>query len=146
TGLQVGTRVRVAGLEAGEVLEVALPSRPSDRFRVRMRLRQDVRPLVRTDSVAAIQTDGIVGSAFIQVSVGTDEAAPVMPGATIAGTDPIEFADLIQEGRETFRTVSREIIDLKDEVSGAVVVLSETLETANDVIADVGGDVGALTE
>ena len=42
TGLQVGTRVRVAGLDAGEVLDIALPARPSDPFRIRMRLREDL--------------------------------------------------------------------------------------------------------
>jgi phospholipid/cholesterol/gamma-HCH transport system substrate-binding protein len=145
TGLQVGTRVRVAGLEAGEVLEIGLPSRPSDRFRVRMRLREDVRQLVRADSTCAVQTDGIVGNAFIQISVGTDGAAPVAPGDTIAGIDPIEFADLIQEGRDTFRTVAREVIDVKEDVSAAVDVLTETIATANGVIANVGRDVGTLT-
>ncbi|MDH4066414.1 MAG: MCE family protein, partial [Acidobacteriota bacterium] len=29
TGLQVGTRVRLAGLDAGEVLEIRVPRRPS---------------------------------------------------------------------------------------------------------------------
>jgi phospholipid/cholesterol/gamma-HCH transport system substrate-binding protein len=138
TGLQAGTRVRVAGLDAGEVLEIALPTRPSERFRVRMRLREDVRPLVRTDSTAGVQTDGIVGNAFIQIGVGTDQAPPVEPGATIAGSDPIEFADLIQEGRQTFQVVSQEIVDLKDDVAVALAALTETVETANDVIADVG--------
>jgi phospholipid/cholesterol/gamma-HCH transport system substrate-binding protein len=145
TGLLVGTRVRVAGLDAGEVLEITLPTRPSQRFRVRMRLREDVRPLVRTDSVGAVQTDGIVGNAFVQIGVGTDEAPPVQPGGSIAGTDPIEFADLIEEGRDTFRTVSREVIDLKGDVSTALVALTATIETANGVMADVGADVGRLT-
>jgi phospholipid/cholesterol/gamma-HCH transport system substrate-binding protein len=145
TGLQIGTRVRVAGLEAGEVLAIQLPSRPSERFRVQMRIRDDVRPLVRTDSNAAIQTDGIVGSAFIQISVGTDDAPAVTDGATIEGTDPIEFADLIREGRETFRTVSSEIIDLKDDVSVAIGALTGTAETTTAVIGAVGRDVGILT-
>jgi phospholipid/cholesterol/gamma-HCH transport system substrate-binding protein len=145
TGLQVGTRVRVAGLDAGEVLDIGLPGRPSERFRVRMRLREDLRQLVRTNSTAAVQTDGIVGSAFIQISVGTDDALPVEPGGTIEGIDPVEFADLIQEGQETFRTVSREIIDLKGDVSDAVVVLTGTFETANTLMSDVGRDVGVLT-
>jgi phospholipid/cholesterol/gamma-HCH transport system substrate-binding protein len=145
TGLQVGTPVRLAGLDAGEVLEIRIPSRPSDRFRVRMRLREDLRPLVRTDSTAAIQTDGIVGGAFIQVSVGTDDAPPVEPGDTITGTDPIEFADLIQEGRDTFRTVSREFLSLTEDVSGTIAALTETVETANGVIATVGGNVDTLT-
>ena len=145
TGLQVGTRVRLAGLDAGEVLEIALPPRPSERFRVRMRMREDLRQLVRTDSVAAVQTDGIVGSAFIQVGVGSDEAPVVAPGATITGTDPIEFSDLIQEGRDTFRMVSREVVDLKGDVSTAIVALTETVQNVNGVITDVGDDVQRVT-
>ena len=50
TGVRVGTQVRVAGLAAGEVLEIVLPTGPADRFGVRMRLREDLRPLVRRDS------------------------------------------------------------------------------------------------
>jgi phospholipid/cholesterol/gamma-HCH transport system substrate-binding protein len=145
TGLQIGTRVRVAGLDAGEVLEITLPARPSEPFRIRMRLREDVRSLVRTDSVAAVQTDGIVGNAFIQIAVGTDDAPAVVSGGTIAGTDPIEFADLIQEGRETFRMVSREVVDLRADVSTAIVALTETVQTANGVIADVGDNAGRLS-
>ena len=110
-----------------------------------MRLREDVRQLVRVDSTCTVQTDGIVGNAFIQISVGTDASPPVQPGATIAGIDPIEFADLIQEGRDTFRTVAQEVIDLKDDVAWALAALTETVETTNGVIADVGRDVGTLT-
>lgn len=145
TGLEVGTRVRVAGLDAGEVLEIRLPARPSERFDLRMRLRDDLRPLVRGDSTAAVQTDGIVGNAFIQISVGSDESPIVGPGDTIRGIDPIEFADLIQEGRETFQIISREIVDLKGDVSNAVVVLTDTVRTANGVMTDVGRDVTRLT-
>lgn len=145
TGLHIGTQVRVAGLAAGEVLEIRLPAGPSDKFRVRMRLREDVRQLVRTDSTCAVQTDGIVGNAFVQVSVGTDTSPPVEPGDTITGIDPIEFADLIQEGRDTFRTVAKEVIELKEDVSGAVGVLTQTIDTANGVIENVGQDVGRLT-
>lgn len=76
TGLEVGTRVRLAGLDVGEVLEIRVPPMPSGRFLVRMRVREDVRALVRTDSACTIQTDGLVGNAFVQVSPGTD-AAPL---------------------------------------------------------------------
>jgi phospholipid/cholesterol/gamma-HCH transport system substrate-binding protein len=144
TGLQVGSRVRVAGLDAGEVLEIALPARPSERFRVRMRLREDVHPLVRTDSIAAVQTDGIVGNTFVQVGVGSDDRPPVPEGGTIAGRDPIEFADLIEEGRNTFRTVTREVASLQDDVSMAIAALTDTVETTNGVIADAGRDANRL--
>jgi phospholipid/cholesterol/gamma-HCH transport system substrate-binding protein len=145
TGLQIGSKVRVAGLDAGEVVDIGLPSRPSERFRVRMRLREDLRPLIRTDSAAAVQTDGIVGAAFIQISRGTDEAPMVMPGGTIAGRDPIEFADLIQDGRETFLAVGREVAEVADAVHRAIETLTETTRVANYMIDGVGEDVQTIT-
>lgn len=144
TGLQVGTRVRLAGLDAGEVLEIRVPPRPSERFLVRMRIREDLRPLVRTDSGCTIQTDGIVGNAFIQVSPGTDDAPPVEAGSILPGTDPIEFADLIQEGRDTFRLVSREVLDLTDDVSVTLASLTRTVDTAEEMIANAGDQIEAL--
>jgi phospholipid/cholesterol/gamma-HCH transport system substrate-binding protein len=144
TGLTVGTRVRLAGLAAGEVLEIRVPARPSERFLVRMRIREDLGPLVRTDSVCTIQTDGIVGNAFVQVGLGSDEAAQAGPGTILPGVDPIEFADLIQEGRDTFRIVSREIMELTNDVSEAVNVLTETIDTAKAVITDVGDEVQSI--
>ncbi len=145
TGVQVGTRVRLAGIEAGEVLEIVIPSRPSDPFRLRMRIREDLRHLVRADSVSAVQTDGIVGNAFIQLSVGSEDADIVQPGDTIEGRDPVEFADLIEEGRETFRTVSTEMVELKGDASEAIVAMTETLHTASRLMAEVGDDVSTIT-
>jgi phospholipid/cholesterol/gamma-HCH transport system substrate-binding protein len=145
TGLQVGSKVRVAGLDAGEVTALGLPTRPSEPFRVTMRLREDLRPIIRTDSICAVQTDGIVGSAFLQISPGTDEAPIVEPGGTIAGRDPIEFADLIEEGRETFRTVAAEMIDIGGSVRETISTLTETTQNANRIILSVGEDIQILT-
>src|SRR5260370_620285 len=64
-GLQNGAKVRVAGLDAGEVDTIHVPANPSARFRVKLRIREDVHPLIRVDSVASIQTDGLVGNKFM---------------------------------------------------------------------------------
>ena len=146
SGLEVGTQVRVAGFDAGEVLEIGIPSRPSEKFLVRMRLREDLRPLVRIDSVGTVQTDGIVGSAFIQIGGGTDAARMVEPGETIEGVDPIAFADLLEEGRETFRIVARQIVEMSDEISETIGPLTDTARTASDLLVDVGADVKVITE
>ena len=145
TGLQVGTRVRLAGLDAGEVLEIQIPPRPSERFRVRMRVREDLRQLVRTDSVPSIQTDGIVGNAFVQLNVGSENAPVVSPGATLIGTDPVEFADLIQEGRTTFQTVATQISGLSGDTANAIKALTGAADTTTRVIDDVGKNVETLT-
>ena len=145
SGLQVGTKVRVAGLDAGEVLEIGIPRVPSEKFRVRMRLREDLSHLVRTDSVGAIQTDGIVGSAFIQISPGSDSAPVVQPGGSILGEDPVEFADVIREGREAFKTISTEVVGLAGDVSETIATLNETTKTVNGILDNVGKELQSMT-
>jgi hypothetical protein len=66
-------------------------------------------------------------------------------GDEIMGRDPIEFSDLIEEGRDTFRAVSATVIDLGAEVSGTVSTLTEISESANKVLVTVGDDLSALT-
>ena len=50
-----------------------------------MRVREDLRPLVRTDSVAAVLTDGLLGSVFIQIRSGSADAPSVADGGRIRG-------------------------------------------------------------
>jgi phospholipid/cholesterol/gamma-HCH transport system substrate-binding protein len=145
TGVQEGTSVRIAGLPAGEVTEILVPRGPEGRFRVRMRLREDLQPLVRTDSRVSIQSDGIVGNTFLQIDGGTDQAPIAAPESTIEGRDPIEFADLIAEGRDTFRLVTTQMLELRGEISGAIAVLTSVLEEADDLIETAGADVKVIT-
>src|SRR5512143_2440557 len=56
SGLQSGANVRVAGLDAGEVVEIQAPSQPSSSFRVKLRIAENLHPLIRQDSLAAIET------------------------------------------------------------------------------------------
>ena len=145
TGLRKGTPVRLAGLDAGEVLEIEVPSSPSGRFSIRMRILEDLHQLVRADSVPAIQTDGIVGNAFIQISVGTEASPVVAPGGTLRGRDPVEIADLIQEGQNAFRTVAAQVVELRGDVSVAIGSLTDMAGAASTMIEDVGKNVDQLT-
>ena len=43
-GLQDGAPVRVNGMDAGEVTDMTIPASPAGRFRVRMRVRNNLRP------------------------------------------------------------------------------------------------------
>lgn len=144
SGLEVGTKVLVAGMDAGEVLEINVPPKPSEKFLVKMRLREDLHHLVRTDSVCSVQTDGLVGGAFVQISPGSDSAPVIAPGQTLEGRDMIEFADLIQEGRDTFRTVTVEVMELKDDVSEAIVAATAATKTVDAVILETGEELQAM--
>lgn len=145
TGLQVGTIVRVAGMSAGEVTRIDIPSQPSQPFVVRLRIRNDLAHLVRGDSVASVQTDGLVGNAFIQVSPGSDAATTVAPGGRIRGADPIEFSDMLVRANETLGTFDRMVQTIGPQVSQTLTSLNQTVIAVNGVVTDVGGDLKGIT-
>ena len=143
-GVEIGTGVRLSGLPAGEVIGIEIPGEPGGRFVVRMRVREDLHALVRTDSEAAVLTDGLLGSAYIQLRAGTP-AAPLVPdGGALAGVDAVEIADLIAEGRETFRTATDEMKQMRAELSATFGELGETVAATNRLLADVGSGVRDL--
>src|ERR687894_1660039 len=75
--LEHGAVVRVAGMDAGEVTGIDIPASPAGRFRVRMEVREDLHGLVRTDSVATTQMEGLVGAIFLNIGAGSEQAPPV---------------------------------------------------------------------
>ena len=145
TGIQVGTRVRVGGFDAGEVLALRIPASPTGRFQVGMRVREDLHSLVRTDSVAAVLTDGLLGNVFVQIREGSDAAMMVDEGGTLRGIDAIEVADLIAAGRDTFRTLASEFIELRQNFGQTVDLLGDTVRTTTLLLNDVGNDVRATS-
>lgn len=145
TGLQVGTVVRVAGMAAGEVTRLDIPAQPSQPFVVRLRIRDDLAHLVRGDSVASVQTDGLVGNAFIQVSPGSDAAGVVPPGGRIRGADPIEFSDMLARASDTLGTFDRLIQTIGPQVGETLGNLNQTVVSVNGIVADVGADLKQIT-
>src|SRR3954465_9282746 len=65
SALERGAKVRVGGMDAGEILEIQIPQQPGSKFRVRFRIIEKLFPVIRTDSVASIATDGLLGNKFL---------------------------------------------------------------------------------
>jgi ABC-type transporter Mla subunit MlaD len=60
-GIAKGAKVRVAGMDAGEVVDIAVPDRPPARFRLKLSIEQRLHALVGTDSVVTEIAEGVVG-------------------------------------------------------------------------------------
>jgi phospholipid/cholesterol/gamma-HCH transport system substrate-binding protein len=142
--LDKGATVRVAGMDAGEVEHVGVPTGPGAPFRVRMRVREDLHPLIRLDSVATIQNDGLVGNKFVQIESGTDKAAPVPDQGTIKSREPFDIADLMQKMSDTIDTVNTMLVDVKSDVEVALKAVSEVAGDAKSLMNDVGKDVRVI--
>jgi phospholipid/cholesterol/gamma-HCH transport system substrate-binding protein len=143
SGLARGAPVRVAGLDAGEVLEIGVPAAPTDSFLVRFRVTSNFQPIIRTDSVATIQTDGLVGNRFLQVRPGTDAAPQVQAGSVLQGRDPVEVSALLESASLTVASANRAVEDIRarlDETVQAILRLNqETVEIINRVGDHIDG-------
>jgi phospholipid/cholesterol/gamma-HCH transport system substrate-binding protein len=143
-GLQNGAIVRVAGMDAGEVDEIHVPASPSGRFRVHLRLREDLHPLIRIDSVATIQTDGLVGNKYVQVDAGTDQSPLVQTGGTMKSREPFDLAAMLDRMSKTLDLVTGTIVEVKKGLEDALASVTETAQVAQDLMVDVGKDARAI--
>src|SRR5262245_634800 len=142
--LDSGAKVRVSGVDAGEVEEIRVPPGPSGRFRVRMRVRSDLGPLIRTDSIASIQNDGLVGNKFVQIQTGTDAAPQVTDQGTILSREPFDIADLMLTMSETLGTVNTMLSEVQQGVDQALSAVTATATDAQGLMKDMGGEVRTL--
>ncbi len=141
TGLQPGAVVRVLGAKAGTITQILPPNTPSAKFRVKLELAESLHQLVRGDSVATIETEGLVGGSYLGIGTGTDASPPVVPDSTIAGKEPFEISDLMQQMGDTITKVNATLDDMKGDVQDAVVAVGDTMGNANMLIVGVSDDV-----
>jgi phospholipid/cholesterol/gamma-HCH transport system substrate-binding protein len=142
--LDKGAKVRVAGLDAGEVEEISVPTGPSGKFRVRMRVREDLHPLMRIDSVASIQNDGLVGNKFVQIQTGTDESPRVPDQGTIQSREPFDIADLMQMMSDTLVSVNAMLVDVRGRLDEALVAVSAAASDAQVLMEEMAGEVRTI--
>jgi phospholipid/cholesterol/gamma-HCH transport system substrate-binding protein len=142
--LDNGAKVRVAGMDAGEVENIRVPAGPAGRFRIRMRVREDLHPLIRLDSVATIQNDGLVGNKFVQIESGS-EGSPVVPDTgTIQSREPFDIADLMQKMSDTIDSVNTMLVDVKKNLDTALASVSDVASDAQTLMNEVSGDVRTI--
>lgn len=108
-GLENGANVRVAGLDAGEVKKIEVPSNGSGSYRLRLRVERKFHPLIREDSIAVIETDGLVGNKYLEIEKGSAEVPECADPCTIASREIFDFSDLMQEARGLLRSTDETI-------------------------------------
>jgi phospholipid/cholesterol/gamma-HCH transport system substrate-binding protein len=144
TGLQPGAIVRVSGAKAGAVKDIVPPDGPAGKFRVRLEIVEDLHPLVRSDSVASIETEGLVGGSYLAVTTGTEQAPPAPEGSTISGREPFAVADLLSQLGQTIERVNETITVVQDNIQVTIEALGETFGNVNALVVDLGDDLKTM--
>jgi phospholipid/cholesterol/gamma-HCH transport system substrate-binding protein len=105
-GLVEGATVRLAGVQIGRVSAVTLPPHPGGKVRVDLTIGRQFSDRIRKNSVARIETQGLLGDRIIEITVGEAGAPPVGPGEVLASRDPADFGRVIAAGAETAKNVA----------------------------------------
>ena len=136
-GLANGAKVRVGGMDAGQVLGIVVPDSPASRFRVKWKIDANFRGLVRADSVATIETEGVVGGNYLSVRPGTPRAVEATALATIPSQEPVELSQLLTRGTALLNDAQ----SMLKEVGGK---LGDTLDTVNSTVTNVNDLVAGI--
>ncbi len=108
-GVEVGTRVRIQGMDAGEVVAITPPEEPDGPVTLRLRLKSDFRRLVRTDSTVQIVSEGMIGGKVLEIHGGPRKpgvpSEPAGDDALLAGEPSRELNDLIGQVGETLKGI-----------------------------------------
>lgn len=145
TGLQPGAMVRVAGARAGEVTDIVPPAQPAGKFRVRLQVTEDLHQLVRSDSQASIDSEGLVGGVYLAIASGSASAPPAPPLSTLPSQEPFDVSDLLQQMSSTITLVNTTVVELRGQVEETIGAVGDTVANANTLITDVSGDVKGMT-
>lgn len=126
-GLTKGSKVRVGGMDAGEVTKIDIPSSPKSPFRVQMRINEQLHGLVRTDSIVTVDTEGVVGDIFLSIHPGSSGAAMAPADAILQSKPAVNISDLLTHGLvvmndadTTMKQVGGKLDVALDGVNGAV--------------------------
>ena len=143
SALEAGGKVRVGGLDAGEILEIRVPSGPGSKFRVKFRVVEKFLPVIRTDSVASVATDGLLGNKFLSIDIGTSEPAP--PEFALPSREPFEIGDLLARIRETVAGIDKTFGDVKGDISAATTTVAESARHIDEIIVSTQKPIEEIT-
>src|SRR6202795_1264844 len=96
-GLDAGAEVRGGGVHSGTVRGIQLPNKPAGKITVFMDLQRPTHDIIKQDSVAAIETEGLLGNEYVSISFGSAKGLNVRDNDTIASESPLVIADLIKK-------------------------------------------------
>ena len=92
-----GADVQVGGVHSGTVTAILLPRKPGEKVTVVMELAMSTHEIIKQDSVASIETEGVLGNQFVAISFGSAGQADVKDGEIIESEPPLLLADLLKK-------------------------------------------------
>jgi phospholipid/cholesterol/gamma-HCH transport system substrate-binding protein len=129
--LRDGAQVRLAGIVVGNVAGIKLSpyTDPSRAVQIDMKVTQNYQDQIRTDSAATIETVGLLGEAYVDISRGGPGAKPIPDGGVVQSHEEADMKQIVQNANDVVSNLR---------------VLSSTLNDITKQIQHGQGSIGKL--
>ncbi|HZT69446.1 MAG TPA: MlaD family protein [Terriglobia bacterium] len=143
--LTSGAKVRVSGMDAGEVTDIQVPNSPSSRFRFKLEVDQKFRGIIRQNSVVSIETEGMVGNKFLNIQKGGENSPECPPGGTLPSKEPFELSDLMRQGSGLVDSAKATIDDIRMQSDHAIKHITTLVGHVDSTVEGSRKDVKSIT-
>jgi len=167
-GLKIGSPVRLAGVNVGTVTDIVFPENVTDKYvHITLNITRDVQDKIRTDSVATIETVGLLGDQYIDITFGSADAFILNPYDTLNSAEPYLLGDFLGKGQNVLdnlqeasehltsilakidegRGLAGSMINEPAKYKSAINNISESAESLKEIIDSIKkgeGSIGSL--
>ena len=133
-GLTKGSKVTVAGMDGGQIVDGGVPDSPASRFRVKFQIDHGLHGLVRTDSVVTIATEGVVGGTYLLVRPGSQKALAAAPFSTLPSQEPTDMSTLVDRGMVLLQDADTTLKQIGPKLGGTLDEVKTTVANVDDVV------------
>ena len=99
SGLKEGNNVRFSGINVGTVKDIEFIS--DSAVVVNLIIKEEVQKYIKTDAIASIGSDGLMGDKVLTISPGTSSNKTVSDNSTIRSVKAVELEDLMKGLRKS---------------------------------------------
>jgi len=101
-GLREGAEVRLAGIQVGNVehLRISPYPEPDRAVEVDMRVTRAYQDQIRGDSVAVMETAGLLGDSYVDVSRGSPSQPVVQAGGMVKSSEEADIKRVVQNAND----------------------------------------------
>jgi phospholipid/cholesterol/gamma-HCH transport system substrate-binding protein len=120
-GLRAGSQVRIAGVPVGAVDQVHISSytEPDRAVEVVMSIPRDYQQEIRADSKASLETAGLLGEAYVNITRGQPDQTVIPPGGSVASSQEADIKRIMQNTNDVvsnLRELSARLNDITTQI------------------------------
>ena len=143
SGISKGAKIRVDGLDAGQVQDIMIPSSPEQKFRLKLTLEDRLHGLIRKDSMVSIETEGLVGDKYLLIQGGTGRSPEAGSGTTLPSKEPVALGRILERANGLLAQVGATVGDVQGQLDTTLKAVTGTVNNTNGLVTDVRQGKGA---